>query len=48
MLRSVQDKPEKATIKTVSNGVGTGTGAMNLSWKAMPGATGYKVIIGNG
>ncbi|MBC1973736.1 hypothetical protein HCB37_05060 [Listeria booriae] len=48
MLRGVQDKPEKATIKTVSNGVGTGTGAMNLSWKAMPGATGYKVIIGNG
>ncbi|MBC1211013.1 hypothetical protein HB815_08720 [Listeria booriae] len=48
MLRSVQDKPEKATIKTVSNGAGTGTGAMNLSWKAMPGATGYKVIIGNG
>ncbi|MBC6316165.1 hypothetical protein [Listeria grandensis] len=46
--RSVADKPEKATIKTVSNGVGTGTGAMNLSWKAMPGATGYKVIIGNG
>lgn len=42
------EKPEKATIKTVSNGVGTGTGAMNLSWKAMPGATGYKVIIGNG
>lgn len=31
------EKPEKATIKTVSNGVGTGTGAMNLSWKAMPG-----------
>ncbi|MBC2195270.1 hypothetical protein HCB32_09270 [Listeria booriae] len=48
MLRGVQDKPEKATIKTVSNGVGTGTGAMNLSWKAMTGATGYKVIIGNG
>lgn len=48
MLRSVQDKPEKATIKTVSNGVGTGTGAMSLSWKAMPGATGYKVLIGNG
>ncbi|MBC1490835.1 hypothetical protein HCI99_03260 [Listeria booriae] len=48
-LRSVAlEKPEKATIKTVSNGVGTGTGAMNLSWKAMPGATGYKVIIGNG
>lgn len=42
------EKPEKATIKTASNGVGTGTGAMNLSWKAMPGATGYKVIIGNG
>ncbi|EUJ42852.1 hypothetical protein [Listeria riparia] len=42
------EKPEKATIKTVSNGVGTGTGVMNLSWKAMPGATGYKVIIGNG
>lgn len=48
MLRSVQDKPEKVTIKTVSNGIGTGTGAMNLSWKAMSGATGYKVIIGNG
>ncbi|MBC2048393.1 HNH endonuclease [Listeria booriae] len=48
-LRSVAlEKPEKATIKTISNGVGTGTGAMNLSWKAMPGATGYKVIIGNG
>ncbi|MBC1983164.1 hypothetical protein [Listeria booriae] len=42
------EKPEKAAIKTVSNGVGTGTGAMNLSWKAVPGATGYKVIIGNG
>ncbi|MBC1792863.1 DNRLRE domain-containing protein [Listeria booriae] len=42
------DKPEKATIKTVSNGVGTGTGAMNLTWNKMPGATGYKVIIGNG
>ncbi|MBC1435784.1 hypothetical protein HB848_10570 [Listeria rocourtiae] len=42
------EKPEKAVIKTISNGVGTGTGAMNLSWKAMPGATGYKVIIGNG
>lgn len=42
------DKPEKATIKTISNGVGTGTGAMNLTWDKMPGATGYKVIIGNG
>ncbi|MBC1373549.1 DNRLRE domain-containing protein [Listeria booriae] len=42
------DKPEKAMIKTVSNGVGTGTGAMNLTWDKVPGATGYKVIIGNG
>ncbi|MBC1795344.1 amidase domain-containing protein [Listeria booriae] len=42
------DKPEKATIKTVSNGVGTGTGYMNVSWDKMPGAIGYKVIIGNG
>ncbi|MBC1911208.1 DNRLRE domain-containing protein [Listeria booriae] len=42
------DKPEKAAIKTVSNGVGTGTGYMNVSWDKMPGAIGYKVIIGNG
>ncbi|MBC2137459.1 hypothetical protein HCA93_14265 [Listeria innocua] len=48
-LRSAAlEKPEKTTIKTVSNGVGTGTGTMNLSWKAMPGAIGYKVVIGNG
>lgn len=42
------DKPEKATIKTVSNGAGTGTGYMNISWDKVPGAIGYKVIIGNG
>ncbi|MBC1887000.1 hypothetical protein HCA63_01420 [Listeria booriae] len=41
-------QPEKAIAKTYSNGAGTGTGYIDLSWKAMPGATGYKVVIGNG
>lgn len=42
------DKPEKPTIKTYTNGPGTGTGYMDISWKAMPGATNYKIVISNG
>ncbi|EUJ41324.1 DNRLRE domain-containing protein, partial [Listeria rocourtiae] len=41
-------KPAKATVKTTSNGAGTGTGYMDLAWNAVPGATGYKVILSNG
>ncbi|WP_430534930.1 DNRLRE domain-containing protein [Listeria rocourtiae] len=41
-------KPAKATVTTTSNGPGTGTGYMDLAWNAVPGATGYKVIISNG
>ncbi|WP_373862740.1 DNRLRE domain-containing protein [Listeria newyorkensis] len=41
-------KPAKATVTTTSNGSGTGTGYMDLAWNAVPGATGYKVIISNG
>ncbi|MBC6315664.1 DNRLRE domain-containing protein [Listeria grandensis] len=41
-------KPAKATVKTTSNGPGTGTGYMDLTWNAVPGATGYKVVISNG
>ncbi|MBC2367708.1 hypothetical protein HBP99_03630 [Listeria booriae] len=42
------DKPEKTTIKTYSSGVGTGTGYMDITWKAMSGATNYKLLISNG
>lgn len=41
-------KPAKAVAKTTSNGPGTGTGYMDLTWNAVPGATGYKVILSNG
>ncbi|MBC2116167.1 DNRLRE domain-containing protein [Listeria booriae] len=41
-------QPAKATVKTTSNGPGTGTGYMDLTWNAVPGATGYKVVISNG
>lgn len=41
-------QPAKATVKTTSNGPGTGTGYMDLTWNAVPGATGYKVILSNG
>ncbi|EGC8271653.1 RHS repeat-associated core domain-containing protein [Listeria monocytogenes] len=41
-------QPEKPTVKTNSNGVGTGTGYMDLSWKAVPGATSYNIVISNG
>ncbi|MBA3926359.1 DNRLRE domain-containing protein [Listeria rustica] len=41
-------KPAKAVAKTYSNGPGTGTGYMDLTWNAVPGATGYKVIMANG
>lgn len=42
------DKPSKSIIKTVSNGEGTGTGYMNVSWTPVSGAVDYKVIISNG
>lgn len=41
-------QPEKPTVTTYSNGIGTGTGYMDLSWKAVPGATSYNVVISNG
>ncbi|MBC1926173.1 RHS repeat protein, partial [Listeria innocua] len=41
-------QPEKPTVKTNSNGIGTGTGFMDLSWKAVPGATSYNIVISNG
>ncbi|WP_088810262.1 MULTISPECIES: DNRLRE domain-containing protein [unclassified Listeria] len=41
-------QPEKPTVKTYSNGVGMGTGYMDLSWKAVPGATSYNIVISNG
>ncbi|WP_163655848.1 DNRLRE domain-containing protein [Listeria sp. PSOL-1] len=40
--------PEKPTVKTNSDGVGTGSGYMDLTWKAMPGATSYNIVISNG
>ncbi|MBC1339369.1 DNRLRE domain-containing protein [Listeria innocua] len=45
-VKYTYNKPEKSVIKTKSNGAGTGS--MNLTWGMVPGATGYKVIIGNG
>lgn len=47
-VKYTYNKPEKSVIKTKSNGAGTSTGSMNLTWDMVPGATGYKVIIGNG
>ncbi|MBC1943763.1 DNRLRE domain-containing protein [Listeria booriae] len=41
-------QPAKATVKTTSNGPGTGTGYMDLTWNAVPGATGYRLLIWNG
>ncbi|MBC1316909.1 DNRLRE domain-containing protein [Listeria booriae] len=41
-------KPAKPEITTYSNGPKTGNGYMDISWAAVPGATGYKVVIGNG
>ncbi|MCM3313308.1 DNRLRE domain-containing protein [Bacillus sp. FSL K6-6483] len=38
--------PAAPTSKTYTNG--DGTGHVNLSWKKMPGATGYKVWVYNG
>ncbi|MBC1210074.1 hypothetical protein [Listeria booriae] len=42
------DKLESGGIKTYSNGLGTGTGYMDVFWKPLPGAINYKVIISNG
>ncbi|MBC2254423.1 RHS repeat-associated core domain-containing protein [Listeria ivanovii] len=41
-------QPEKPIVNTTSNGIGTGTGSMDLSWKAVPGATSYNIVISNG
>ncbi|WP_239256133.1 DNRLRE domain-containing protein [Listeria ilorinensis] len=41
-------RPEKPTLKTSSNGEGTGTGNLEFSWKAVPGATSYTLVLANG
>ncbi|MFD1397465.1 DNRLRE domain-containing protein [Kroppenstedtia eburnea] len=41
-------KPAPPTGTVVSNGPGSKTGYINLTWNSVPGAEGYKVLIFNG
>ncbi|EUJ33793.1 wall-associated protein [Listeria floridensis FSL S10-1187] len=40
--------PTKPTVSAHSNGEGTGTGYLDVSWPAVAGATEYEVILNNG
>ncbi|WP_461611878.1 DNRLRE domain-containing protein [Cytobacillus kochii] len=42
------DAPTAPSVNALSNGSGTGTGYLDISWNKVDGATGYKVLLYNG